>query len=59
LEKYKSPCSDQILEKLTEAGGEILLFAIHKLISAVWNKEEFPEQWKKSIIVPVQKRMQE
>jgi hypothetical protein len=33
-----------------QAGGEILLSAIHKLINSVWNKEELPDQWKESII---------
>jgi hypothetical protein len=33
-----------------------LLYAIHKLINSVWNKEELPDQWKESIIVPVQKK---
>jgi hypothetical protein len=26
---------------------------IHKPINSVWNKEELPDQWKESIIVPV------
>jgi hypothetical protein len=39
LEKYKSPGSDQILAELIQAGGEILLLEIHKLINSVWNKE--------------------
>jgi hypothetical protein len=34
----------------------MLLSAIHKLINSVWNKEELPDQWKKSIIVPVHKK---
>jgi hypothetical protein len=34
----------------------ILLSEIHKLIHSVWNKEEFPVQWKESIIVPVHKK---
>jgi len=25
---------------------------IHKLINSIWNKEEMPEDWKKSITVP-------
>jgi hypothetical protein len=29
---------------------------IHKLINSIWNKEELPDQWKESIIVPVQKQ---
>jgi hypothetical protein len=51
-EKYKSPGSDQILAELIQAGGEMLLSEIHKLINSVWNKEELPDQWKESIIVP-------
>jgi hypothetical protein len=56
LKKYKSPGSDQILSELIQAGGEILLPVIHKLINSVWNKEELPDQWKESIIVPVHKK---
>jgi hypothetical protein len=40
LKKYKSPGSDQIPAELIQAGGEILLSEIHKLINSVWNKEQ-------------------
>jgi hypothetical protein len=56
LKKYKSPGSDQIPAELIQAGGEILQSAIHKLINSVWNKEELPDQWKESIIVPIHKK---
>jgi hypothetical protein len=56
LKKYKSPGSDQIPAELIQAGGEILLSAIHKHINSVWNKEELPDQWKESIIVPIHKK---
>jgi hypothetical protein len=46
LKKYKSPGSDQLLTELIQAGGEILLSAIHKLNNSVWNEEELPGQWK-------------
>jgi hypothetical protein len=46
LKKYKSPGSDQIPAELIQAGGEMLLSAIHKLINSVWSKEELPDQWK-------------
>jgi hypothetical protein len=57
LKKYKSPGSDKIPAELIQAGGEILLSAIHKLIHSVSNKEEMPDQWKESIIIPIHKRL--
>jgi hypothetical protein len=39
-----------------EAGGEILRPKIHNLIKSKWNKAKLPDQWKESIIVPVQKK---
>jgi hypothetical protein len=54
LKKYKLPSSDQILSELVQAGGEILLFAIHKLMNSIWRKGKLPDQWKESIIVPIQ-----
>jgi hypothetical protein len=54
--KYNSLDSDEIPAELIQAGGEILLSAIHNLINSVWNKEELPDQWKESHIVPVYKK---
>jgi hypothetical protein len=56
LKQYQLLGSDEILVELIQAGGEILLSAIHKLIKSVWNKEELPDQWKESIIVPLHKK---
>jgi hypothetical protein len=56
LERYKSPSSDQIPAELIQAGGETLVSVIHKLITSIWNKEEFPDQWEESIIVPIHKK---
>jgi hypothetical protein len=55
LKKYKSPGSYQILAELYQAGGEILVSVVHNLITSIWNKEELPDQWKESIIVPIHK----
>jgi hypothetical protein len=55
LKMYKSPGSDQIPAELYQAGGETLVSVIDKLITSIWNKEEFPDQWKESIIVPIHK----
>jgi hypothetical protein len=56
LKKYQSSGSIQIPVELIQAGAKILLSAIHKLINSVWNKEELPDQWKESIVVPVHKK---
>jgi hypothetical protein len=56
LRSYKSPGTDQIPAKLMKAGGEMLYSEIHRLICCVWNKEEMPQQWKESIIVPIYKK---
>jgi hypothetical protein len=50
LKKYKSPGNDEIPAELIQAGGKMLLSAIHKLINSIWNKEELPDQWKESIM---------
>jgi hypothetical protein len=56
LEKYTSLGSDEILAEQIQARGEILLSEIHKLINCIWNKEELPDQWKESFIVPIHKK---
>jgi hypothetical protein len=39
-----------------KARAETFRFEIHKLINSVWNEEELPDKWKKSVIVPVYKK---
>jgi len=39
---------------LIKAGGRTIHYEIQLIIS-VWNKEEVPEEWKESIIVPIYK----
>jgi hypothetical protein len=56
LKSYKSPGTDQIPSELIKAEGEILYSEIHRLICCIWNKEELPQQWKESIIVPIYKK---
>jgi hypothetical protein len=50
-----APGTNQILAELIKAGGETLGSEIHRLICSIWNKEELPQQWKESIIVPIYK----
>jgi len=53
---HKSPGIDQIPAEFIKAGGKTIRREIHKLITSIWNKEELPEEWKESIIVPVYKK---
>jgi hypothetical protein len=57
MKRYKAPGSDHIPVELIKAGGGTLHSEIHKVIMLIWNKEEFPHQWKESIVVPIQKRV--
>jgi hypothetical protein len=47
--------SNQIPAEPIQAGGETCS-DIHELITSVWKKEELPEQWKESVIVPMYKK---
>jgi hypothetical protein len=55
LKKYKSLGSNEIPEKIIQAGGKTLLSAIHKLINSIWSKKELPDEWRELIIVPFHK----
>jgi len=52
----KSPIIDQITAELIIAGSKAFGCEILILIISNWNKEELPEEWKESIIVPVDKK---
>ena len=56
LNSHKSSGIDQIPAELITAGGRTICLEIHKLITSIWKKEKLPEEWKKSIIVPVHKK---
>jgi len=44
---------------LIKAGGRTVRSDIHKHIYSIWNKEELPEEWNESIIVPIYKKSDE
>ena len=56
LKNHKSPGIDQISAELIKAGGRTIRCEIHKLIISIWNKEELPDEWKESIILPIYKK---
>ena len=41
---------------MIKAGGRKIRSEIHIFINYIWNKEELPEEWKESIIVPIYKK---
>jgi hypothetical protein len=43
VEKSKLAGCDQVPAELIQAGGEVLLSAIHKPINSIWNREELPD----------------
>jgi hypothetical protein len=53
LKRHKSPGTDQIPAELTKAR---VRYDKHKLIYSTWNKEELPEEWKESVILPIYKK---
>jgi hypothetical protein len=57
LKRSKSPGTDQIAAEMIKAGGSTICSELHKLINCIWNKEELPEQWMESIIVPIYKKV--
>jgi hypothetical protein len=56
LKRPKSPGINEIPAELIKAGGRIIRSEIHKLFISVWSKEELPEEWKESVIVPIYKK---
>jgi len=55
LKSHKSPGIVPIPAELIKTEGRKICPEIHKLIISIWNKEELPEEWKKSIIVSTNK----
>jgi hypothetical protein len=56
LKSYKSPGTDQIPAELIKVGCETLYSEIHRFICYTRNKEELPQQWKESIIIPIHEK---
>jgi hypothetical protein len=56
LKRHKSRGIDQIPAELIKAGGRTIRSEIHELLISIWNKEELPEKWKESVIVPIYKK---
>jgi hypothetical protein len=57
LKSHKSPGIYRIPTEMFKAGCRTIRYEIHKHIIAIWKKEELPEEWKESIIVPIYKNI--
>jgi hypothetical protein len=47
---------DQVPAELIKAGRRTICSEIHNHINSILSKEELPEEWKESIIVPIYKK---
>ena len=56
LKRNKSPGSDGITAEMIQTGGEQLVRQIHLLCNKAWNESTIPEEWSKSILVPIPKK---
>lgn len=57
LKSHKSPGSDGITAEMLQAGGEQLTRQIHNLCNKAWHEGTIPEEWSKSILVPILKKV--
>ena len=53
---HNSPDINQIPVELIMTAGRPIRNEIHELYISIWNKEELPEQWKESILLPIYKK---
>ncbi|CAF1359303.1 unnamed protein product [Rotaria magnacalcarata] len=56
LKRNKSSGSDGVTAEMLQAGGEPLSRQIHKLCNKAWHEGTIPEEWGKSILVPIPKK---
>ena len=53
LKRHKTPGNNQITAGFIKARATTIRSEIHKLTNSIWNKEELHEEWKETIIVPI------
>ena len=56
LKSHKSPGICGIPAEPIKARGRTIRSEINKLINSIWNKEELPEEWKESVVLPICKK---
>ncbi|CAF1682339.1 unnamed protein product, partial [Adineta ricciae] len=56
LKKHKSPGNDGITAEMLQTGGECLKRKMYELCNRVWEEENIPEQWGRSLLIPIPKK---
>jgi len=56
LKRNKTQGTDQTPAELFKVVCWTIRYEIHKLIKSIWNKEDWPERWKESMIEPIYKK---
>jgi len=57
LKDSKSPEVDEIPAELIKAVGEYMISTLHQLLKCIWEKEHWPTEWMKSILVTIPKKV--
>ena len=56
LKNGKSPGVDEIVAELVKNCGDHIVAYFYKLCTLIWNRKEWPDDWVKSIFVPIPKK---
>jgi hypothetical protein len=56
LKNYMAPGADNIPAELLKGGRNKVINAICNLITLIWNQEQIPDEWRRSIIGPIHKK---
>ena len=56
LKRNKSPGEDGITAEMVKAGGDVLVQEIHSLCKQAWEEGRVPNEWLKSVLIPIPKK---
>jgi hypothetical protein len=56
LKNHKAPAADSIPTELLKYGRNKVINVINKLVTLIWGLEQIPDEWKKNLICPIQKK---
>ncbi|XP_068083456.1 uncharacterized protein [Anabrus simplex] len=56
LKNGKAPGLDNVIPEAFKTNPEVSADLLHPLISAIWEKETFPEEWNKGLLIKLPKR---